>query len=490
MAKLTPWDWQVRDVDTLEANNFTGLLAIEAGGTKTFITALAIERAKPNVTLIIAPQSTHETAWIPTIRDNVGVTPRIMGNGKKAHREALTDFLFGYPGVYLVTPQWVTRTDVSEWRGDMLIHDESHQGATPRSKLQRKLGGGSVADDEPLAERFTMRLALSGTPLRQAFENAWGTMRFLWGHLDRRGEIAHSSIFLWKEDRMDFTTVYTNQRDRDGKPKTVKQFNAEKEPGRLLSEMPCVIQHKRRETCCDAHPGGFLTADEPQVIERLVELTAKQKKNIREMNTMMLTYIKDHPLDAKISLTQKQRIRQLTLAEATVEKYEGEDAEGNPVDKSRIIFDEDAKSPFLDEVIHILSNLPEGEPVVLFGESQKFVEIVTKRLTAAGYKAEEYSGVRKADLSGFGKDYRVLVGVVSALGTGTDGLQNKCNTEIWLEQPVSLTMRDQSRARLDRMNGKQVQRYMLMDDAGVQGGRLEDMWATEAMVRRSLTKAA
>lgn len=51
------------------------------------------------------------------------------------------DFLFSYPGVYIASPQYVTRADVSDWRGDMIIHDEAHQGSTAKSKLQRKLGG-------------------------------------------------------------------------------------------------------------------------------------------------------------------------------------------------------------------------------------------------------------------------------------------------------------------------------------------------------------
>ena len=96
MAKLTPYPFQVRDQDILRAGNWTGLVAIEAGGGKSLTATLAIAEAKPRVTLIIAPKSTHHTAWIPTLRDNLGVEPRIIGNDNKATKTALADYLLGY----------------------------------------------------------------------------------------------------------------------------------------------------------------------------------------------------------------------------------------------------------------------------------------------------------------------------------------------------------------------------------------------------------
>lgn len=493
MAKLTPYPWQIEDQRVLAANNYTGLVMIQAGGGKSLTATLAIRDAKPEVTLIVAPKSTHHTAWIPTLRDNADVEARVIGTGKKAEQEAYADFLLGFPGVYLVTPQWLTRTDVSEWRGDMMIIDESHQVTTKGSKAQRKISGSEVRDGEPLARRFGMRLALSGTPMRQAFENMWGTMRFLWPDLYERGQVAYDNFWGWQADRMVGQKVWTNQIDpRTGRKKQVMQWVGEAEPGRLVSEMPCVIIHKRRETCCEWHkpvqladgtwtPGGFLPVEKPQVIPRRVELTSKQTKAIREMEAHMMTFLDDNQLAVDISLTQKQRIRQLTLGEAKVEYTEN--------DKSTIEYDVDCKSPFIDEAIHILSNLPDDEAVLVFLESQRFAEVVTHRLTQAGYPAREYSGKTKADLTQFGKEYRVLVGVLSAIGTGTAGLNHVSSTEIVMEQPVSLTLKEQGEARLDRLDNKrQVQRYILLDDMGVQEGRFEQNIIKQALVNRSLQK--
>lgn len=480
--KLTPHEWQLKDLAKLRANNYTGLIGIQAGGGKSLTSTLTIAEAKPDVTLVIAPQSTHETAWIPTVRDNADIDPRVIGNGKKAHRDALFDFEMGYPGVYLVTPQWVARTDASGWSGDFVIHDESHIGSTPKSKLQRVLGGYSTQDGEPLARRFEARQALSGTPMRHDFSTLWGTMRFLWPDLDGRGEVAHRNFIVWQADRMNYEMVYTSQRNPDGTPKRVKQFLTEKDPGRLLSEAPCVIIHKRRERCCEYHPEGFLPTEEPQVIERTYTLTPKQKKAINEMDKLMMSWIDGNPLTAEIPLTQRQRIRQLTLGEATVEYVERDGEE-----KETLRFDPACVSPVADEVTHILSNLPVDEPVICFGESQRFVSVLVDKLNRSGFKAAEYSGVKKADLTRFGKDYQVLVGVLSAIGTGTASLNHVSNTEIFLEQPISMTQFEQGSARLDRMdNTKRVQRFVLLDDMGIQRGRMEELWMQKLAVARSI----
>lgn len=516
MVKLTPLPWQIEDQRMLRASGYTGLVATEAGGGKSLTATLATKDSGADVTLIIAPKSTFDTAWIPTLRDNIDVEARVMGAGKKAEKQAYLDFLLGYPGVYLVTPQWVSRTDTSEWSGDLLIHDEAHQGNTMGTKLQRTLGGYSPADD-PIAPRFGGRMALSGTPLRQAFANAWGLMRLLWPEYSSRGQIADANPFMWQVDRMTYEDIVTGvdwfpctweeYRNRgetwgkviEGQPhlgevKKAKKYLGEKDPGKLLSEMPCAIIHKRRETCCPWHvpvqrddgtwtTGGFLPTEEPQVIERRVELTAKQKRSIREMESIMMTYIDHNPLVADIPLTQKQRIRQLTLGEA--EAVELED------DKTTIRFPLDAPSPFTDETLHILSNLPDDENVVVFLESQQYAEVLVHRLNKDGYVAQEYSGKRKADLSKFGTDYRILVGVLAAIGTGTAGLNHVSHTEIVFEQPVSLTLKEQGAARLDRMDNKhRVQRYILLDSEGVQEGRIDDLAAKKLAVNRSLRRAS
>lgn len=505
MAKLEPYPFQLEDQAKLAKGNHTGLVAIEAGGGKSLTATLSLKAVQPDVTLIVAPQSTHKTAWIPTLRDNIDVDARIIGNGRKAEKDAMFDFNLRFPGTYLVTPQLLARGDVSDWAGDFCVVDESHQVATYGSKAQRALSGATPSEaKKALATRFEHRLALSGTPMRQSFTNLWGTMRFIYPHLSAPGQIADLNHFMWQAERMNYENVVTGFEwlpipykgfqvpegaykkvidgvPHYGMPKTVKKYFGESTPGRLLSEIPTVIMHKRRETCCSdpSHQGGFLQVEEPQIIEREVEMTAKQKKSIREMENTMITFLKDNPLIAEIPLTQKQRIRQMTLGEAdAIETDEG---------KTSIVYDPKCKSPMIDEVQHILSNLPEDENVVVFLESRRFAEVLVARLNEAGVATDEYSGVRKADLTRFGKDYRVLVGVISAIGTGTAGLNAVSRTEIWLEEPVSLTMKAQGTARLERLdNTQQVQRYVLRDDLGIQEDRFQENVQKQLLINASL----
>lgn len=490
MTRPTLYDWQRKDINDLATHGYTGLLAYEPGAGKTYCACTVIVESGAKVTLIIAPKSTFTSAWLPSL-EKFGLKGRIIGNGKKEHREALNDFKLGYEGVYLTTPALIARksTDISDWAGELCIIDEIHQTVTPGSSTQRRISGYSPKEARvSLTTRFGMRLGLSGTPLRQSFVNAWGVARFLYPHLDRSGEVAYLNHIGWQQERMSYETVYTSRRDRDGRPVTVKQYLNESNPGRWASECPSVYVHKRRERCCDHpdHANGFLSTIAPQVIERRVELAPAQRKAVHEMENHLMTFLEENVLQAEIPLVKAQRLRQLCLGVPTV-TY-GED------DKVSVNWTDDCVSPFLDETLQILSELPEDEPVVIYLDSRVFAGVTVNRLRAAGITAAEYSGytanVREEYLRDFGTKYRVLVAVTSAFGTGTDGVQRKCSTEIWLEQPVRLVDRIQTEARTDRLGAKaQTQRFYIVDSEGYAEGRIDDHVMKRLMMNRSMKVA-
>lgn len=492
-----PYEWQLADQEELKRSGYVTLVNAEPGAGKTVTGALAIANASPDVTLIIAPQSTHESAWAPTVKGLAGVDARVIGRGNKAQREALTEFELGFPGVYLVTPQLFTRSDVSLWAGDLLIVDEVHQLARPGSKGQRKLSGyTSLSYDNPVSQRFEGRLALSGTPARNNFENLWSVMRLLWPEQSRRGEIAHANHYMWKYDRMTSAKIRTGY-DRDaGKVKEATAWISEREPGRLISEAPSVIQHFRRRECCKFHPDGFLPLDEPQIIRRVVELAPEQKRAIREVEEHSITWLEDRPLVTKLPITTQQRVRQMCLGVPSVEWETEVDESGDEVSRMRVWFEDDCKSPFLDELLDILGHLDEGEPVVVYLESQLFARVTVKRLIEAGYKAFEYSGQvnkreRNENLAKFGtpEGHQILVGVISSIGTGTDGIQKVCGTEVWLETSVDPTLNEQTQARTDRLGGRgQVQRFYILDSFGYAEGRMGKQLEKRMKLRESTTK--
>src|SRR5699024_7542200 len=86
---------------------------------------------------------------------------------------------------------------------------------------------------------------------------------------------------------------------------------------------------------------------------------------------------------------------------------------------------------------------------------------------------------------------QVLVGVLSAISTGTDGAQRVANTEIWVERSLDATTNIQAEARLDRMGArKQVQRFLVQDDEGYAAGRLGRELERGQDIRHSTTTRA
>lgn len=487
MEEFKPYPFQEADLQTLAENNYTALVNIQTGGGKTPLAVWAAMRSGAERVLIVTPQNTFK-GWIKTVKALSGQDLRVIGNSLKAQREAMLDFRTGFPGWYAVTPQLMghPKTSISGWDVDMIISDEVHNYNRPDGKTSKKW--------IELAHKAPMRLALSGTPARRDFSRMWTNMVYLWGDtLYRRGEVAHSNSWVWQRDRMIGTEIYTSQRNYDGTPKKVIKWESEKEPGRLLREAPCVIQHFRRERCCEFHPEGFLSHEEPMVIERTVSLLPEQKKIIRQLEDQYIAWLDSEPLVVDLTLTQKMRIRQVCLGVPTLEEFEVVNEDGVAEVKQTLNFEPDCKSPVADEVLDILNHLDDNEPVIVHVESQRFARVLTGKLNAAGYSAAEYSGqtVKERDsyLERFGKDIQVIVGVTSAIANGTDGLQERSSVEIYAETHIDDTLVEQSQARLDRMNSKgQVMRFVIVDDLGYATGQLGSQLTKRLAIRQSMRK--
>ena len=506
---MKPYPYQEEDLRKLEAANWVGLLNIEMSGGKTAEACWAIQRSGAETVLIIAPDQTHATAWGPTVAEILGKPVRVLGGTGKAKKEALTDFELGFPGVYISTPQFVTRADITGWHGDFLIVDEGHMLTGPGTAGARKLSGGSSVEHEvSLAKRFPRRLFLSGTAWRNSFERAWQVARFVCPELDKRREPAHSNRWVWLSDRMDHVEVQVgftwkkcswkfynwfrergkhgvdgeyvkliNGEPHHGKPKLAKKWLTESEPGKLVSEMPCVIIHKRWERCCEHHPEGFLKVRPPKPLEHTVSLHAKQKKALKELQEQMLTWLDDNPLVVDLPITLLLRQRQICLAVPTIVDDE-------------VTFAPNAPSPFADEVERLLSEL-DGENVVVWTASQKFAEYLTARLNKNGFPAREYSGatkkVRMDSLKEFGKEFSVLVATISSLGTGADGLQKVSSTSIWCDLDLDMTNNIQAEGRLSRTGAiRDEERHMILDSEGYAQGRLDDQVARRLELSKTL----
>lgn len=492
---FTPYPFQEADLRTLAENNYTALVNIQTGGGKTPLSVWAAMRSGAEQVLIIAPQNTHSTAWAKTVKQLAGVDLRIIGNKNKAQKEAKADLELGYAGWYIVTPQLMghAKTDISNWRPDMLISDECHLYNNPEGKQAKKW--------IKMGEQVEMKLALSATPARRDFARMWTNGRHLWPHLYLRGQVSYSNLWLFKKDRMIGEEIYTSQRNPDGTPKKVMQWLAEAEPGRWISEAPCVIQHFRRERCCYWHSAevqgfdGFLSADAPNEIIREVPLLPEQKKIIKDLEEVGLAWLQENPLVTDLPITTRQRIRSVCLGVPRVEDFTEVDEYGFEVEKQTLRFDPDCKSPVAEEIASILNNLPEGEPVLVHLESQRFASALVKKLCKEGFTAAEFSGAtvnkRGEYLERFGKDIQVLVATTSSIGNGTDGLQHKSSTEIFAERHIDDVLVEQTEARLDRLGArKQVQRFIIRDDLGISEGQYLSQTLKRELIGRSTKRLA
>lgn len=478
------YDWQEHDLETLRAAGYVGLLAMEPGSGKTVLSVAAALESGAEQVLVIAPQPTHSSAWQKTVDSFLPDTDvRVIGRSKKAEKDALFDFEIGVPGWYICTPQFFTRADIGSWFPDMLIVDEIHQLGAPNSKGQRKLSGYRKTD-KPISLQARMRLALSGTPSRNNFERMWSITKFLWPERYGPAQLGDPDFKRWARFHMD--SVYT-----PFTPSKVK-FTYEKEPGRLFRSMPCVVQHFRRRECCEWHPDGFLSQDEPQVLHETVELLPEQRQAIADLEDQALAWFDGKPLVTEVPIVTQLRIRQVCLAVPTL--VPTIDADGG--ESLSVEFAPDAKSPVIDAMLARLENLETGEPVVVFTASQKFAALATARFNAAGYSAFEYSGARKnddrsEDMRKFGKPggHQIAVVVISAGGTGLDGIQKVCKTEFWSDRDLDRTNNLQAEARADRMGARgQVQRVIFHDSLGYSDARLTRESLENSRLAKSLTR--
>lgn len=453
------YDWQRRDADRLISAG-SGLVCIEPGGGKTALGVSVLAGLDADQALIIAPKTTHRTAWVPEAREFCGREVTVI-DSPVVRRE----FENGAPGWFVATPQLFTQHG-SKWSPDAVVVDEAHQLGAPGGKGQKLLTSGR----NPMSRRVPYRFALSGTPARNNFERMWSLARFLWPELAGPGEVADRDRYRWCHHRM--TTVF-NPHSGMG-----VDFVEEREPGRFLAECPTVVAHFQRTRCCDAHPTGFLDVPEPVTVHVEYGLTDQQRKSVEDLESKAFTWLREKPLATEIPLTTQLRIRQMLLAEMDVEQ-DGE--------VERVFIPKDAASPLADMMVDMARRT--DDPIVVFTSSQQFARYVTGRFNDAGVPAFEYSGktskTRDQFLELFGSTFRVAVVVTSAGGTGLDGLQRKSSLEYWADRSLDATENRQAESRLDRMGGQQVVRVLFRDSMGYADRR----WSREEMTRRRVDQS-
>jgi superfamily II DNA or RNA helicase len=422
-SPLTPYPYQERDIAQLISNDGTGIVATQVGGGKTLIAIETAKRLGTRVNFVIAPKGTHKRAWEKTILRQIPDTTVRYINSTEVGMKALVDLSEESPGWYLISPEFFRKFGWSKFSPDLAVFDEIHRASNRKSKTAMMLH----------TLKAKARMGLSGTIAGNRIEGIWSVIRWVYP------EVAGRSFWNWVDRYC--TTKFD--------PFAGKTVAGERSPGGIVSSLPCYIRHLKREKCCDNHPDG-MDSELPkmQVEERTVELSPEQKRIYKAMEKDLFVWLEGNPLVAEVPVSARVRLRQITLGVPSI------DEEGV------VHFADDCKSTKIDEMFQIIGDLPDGEPLLILTHSQKFASVVKKRLEGAGISAFEWSGMasqrnRDDALESFiAGGVQAIVAVISAIGEGTDGLQEVCSTVIWLSKDDNRLMNEQAAGRLDRQGQK------------------------------------
>jgi SNF2 family DNA or RNA helicase len=123
--------------------------------------------------------------------------------------------------------------------------------------------------------------------------------------------------------------------------------------------------------------------------------------------------------------------------------------------------------------------------------------VVVNRLTKAGFTAFEWSGnatqkERDKALEDFiAGDIQFIVGVISAIGEGTDGLQERSSTMVWLSKDDNRLLNEQAMGRLDRRGQtRSVVSYEIIAEDTYDEGQLSKLLVDQMAMNQSLRRNA
>jgi len=458
LEPLKPYAYQELDIKKLIENNGTGIVATQVGGGKTLIAIEVAKRMKTTTNFVIAPKGTHKRAWEQTILRQIPEARVRYINSSKEGKQAFVDLEKGKAGWYIISPEFFRKF---HWVGiapELAVFDEIHRASNRKSTTSKMLH----------TLKAKRRIGMSGTIAGNKVEGFWSIIRWIYP------EVAGRSFWNWVE-------AYCETKMDHFAGKVV---SGEAYPGAIVNTIPCYIRHLKREKCCEFHPKGIdseLPAIQTEV--RTVELSAEQKRIYKKLEKDLFVWLGENPLAVQVPVATRIRLRQITLGVPIVN------------DDGIVDFAEDCKSTKLDELFSIIGDHPEGEQMLVLTHSQKFASITTKRLRKAGHTAFEWSGansqsVRDKALEAFiAGDIQFIVAVISAVGEGTDGLQEASNIVVWLSKDDNGLLNEQASGRLDRRGqSKSVISYEIIAEETYDEGQLSNLITNQLKMNNTLRK--
>lgn len=445
-------EYQKHDVEQIVKNDGQVLYAGCLGSRKTG-TGVATMAVYRGVWLVVAPLHTIEQ-WKETIAEFAPDAEVHVVNTK--NKTGLIDLKEARDGfsIHLVGWEYMRRQDWRMFKGITgAIMDEVH----------RMAGHGTATAKAVWRLNTQFRIGLSGTPARNKMHGLYNVLRWIWyGNKDHRNAnvFERFALYMGKPGVDDFRSwlrrhfILTINPYFSGFGEDYI-IGPEKQPGSVISEVPCYIQHLEEERCCEWHPNGVNATLPPveEPIEIYVDMAPSQKKVYDQINSDAAAFwVEDvngvrTPSVIANKMVKNVRLRQVALAQPTIS------ADGT------ITMLPDAKSSKLDMLSDLLPDIVEpGDPVLVFTHSKIAAHAATERVNKLpGIRAEAWTGDLKTaernDLKArFGTDDgpNVIIATIRSIAEGTDGLQHKARREVWLSWEEDDVFNVQAIGRLRR----------------------------------------
>jgi superfamily II DNA or RNA helicase len=433
-----------------------GLNASIVGGGKTAVGVEAARCATPDgVKLITAPLNTFD-GWERTVRMLADQPLRWV---QSANSQEIVDLYDRKPGWYFGTWEYMRTLDVGQdFRPDFLLLDEIHRLANPKSLNYRTLQHAAYMTK--LYDGWVM--GLSATPYGNFPAGAFGVCSTLWPHdKDRRYD------YFWP-----FVDRYIGKQ-RNSFNGVIEPRRTEKAPGVIAANMPLYWRHEMGVQCCQFHPRGIQEHLPPRLIRRVkVDLTSTQRKLYDTLKKDMIAWMRDHdlPITGEFPPVMNLRLRQICLAVPYPElamrlKTDTKTGDKEWVQYTTLKYAEETKGSKLDAVMEIVTDLPQGERVLILSHSAGIITPILYRMHKAGINAQRWDGSMSGNArqgikdsfikgspqnGGDGSGVQVIVAQIGAIGEGVDGLQWACSNDIWLSKDYNNLLNTQAYGRLLR----------------------------------------
>lgn len=442
MTNIRPTGAQEREINRTVAAIRDGggaLLAWEPGCGKTYGAIWVARKLNAAKRVIVVCPKRVIPSWQSSIKTITSQEAKVLSRATKAGRANIESMLNGEDGWWVINFELLVSlgkaVDAGKWPTvsfsrksfDMVVVDEVHRIANHRTQSFRAVK----------ALKSKRRLGLSGTPAGNKPVNIYGVLKFLNPDSVDRSFYRFADEFFVSEFNPFAASPYA------------RIYGGEKTPGAI------------RDSVGDnwsAMRGSEVFGDLPPVnVQRVAcGMRREQKRMYQEFVDHRLAVMDGGASAASSAAVLDGRLRQITLGPLRIV---GDSVEFEEWGSSKI-----------DAALDILSDLPPGERVILWCHSRKFMTPLRKRLAGAGYRSVELSGDYHDEWRQFLEPDgpRILCAVIAAAAEGIDGLQDVCNTEVWLSEDNSVILNLQASARLNRKGQtKRVNRFLLQCEGTV-----------------------